>query len=674
MKETQSIGQDFYDLIKKDKIEECKKIIDTNPHILRTPLKVDNEDIHNYFHDAASLVLEKKNKELFQYILDNHLKELQSYENGNFVNSALFCEIFTKDNSEYCDILMNHNNIKYINWNKSIDKSSALIEAIKSQCNYEIISKLMDLGVDPTQSNPYSENAFTSCAKSGDIDVYNIINRNNDIQSKIIDIDIIINRTIQYNNAPMFDAIFKKSSKKLDYLFQLAVDFKTTRILQAIILENSFIPGQEQLNSLTEIITYTYDTKEETEAAVFILDFLHNVKVKFDKFLNSDNQNIWNLAIENSNLMLIEKLLTIPEIINQKDIDGNSPLMFALERRMHKVAELILEHKPNVNLKNKRDDTALIITAKNDMSYLIDPIIALKALTYEKNKKDENALYWSVKNKNFSMTAKLLWAGTPIATNSLTVQNKILTGNIDLTGAVIMDNKNTDEITLNNFKALVDLGFNLNALSEKGYTFPMHFVVNNHIKNFASILECQFDPNQQKDDGNTILMECIKQTNPLFSNLLIKKFGTDIDSSITNELGQNAVDVAIAHSNVTSLWQIINNTNNVTKEMVSQALPVLLESLDYSMELLLETAENYELNLQDFKNSQGEDMWFSAVRRENIEDIKYLILNFQEGPNFQDFNSSKEKIEDVIKSIKNKDFQTDVMQIFAIRKQKNKIN
>ena len=44
------------------------------------------------------------------------------------------------------------------------------------------------------------------------------------------------------------------------------------------------------------------------------------------------------------------------------------------------------------------------------------------------------------------MVAKLLWAGAPIATNSLTVQNKIITGQISLTGEFHMDNRNMDEM------------------------------------------------------------------------------------------------------------------------------------------------------------------------------------------------------------------------------------
>ena len=46
-----------------------------------------------------------------------------------------------------------------------------------------------------------------------------------------------------------------------------------------------------------------------------------------------------------------------------------------------------------------------------------------------------------------------------------------------------------DEMLLNNFKALVHIGFNLNAKSEQNLTFPMHFVVNNHIKPNCKVLQ-----------------------------------------------------------------------------------------------------------------------------------------------------------------------------------------
>lgn len=668
MTETEILNNNFHKLLKDNNIEECKKIIEENPQILRTALHIEDDNPKNYFHDAASLVLQYKNKELYEYILNNHLKELQFNQDGEIINSQLIAEILISSNHEYLDIFLNHTNVKDIDWNNSINNSSPLIEAINFNFSYKVLSQLIKLGVSPIKSNPYSENAFTACAKNGDIDVYNIININEAINNPELDVDLVINRSIQYNNTPIFDVLFKKSSKSLDELFELAVEFKTTRILQAIILENSFLPGSEQLNELTEIITYTYETKEDCEAAVFLLDFLSTVKVKFEKFLNSDNKNIWNLAIDNNNIILVDKLLTIPEIINQKDLEGNTPLMYALERRMHKIADKILEHKPNVNIKNKHGDSALIFAAKNNMSYLVEPLIELNAFTYEKNKKNETPLYWSTNHQNFSMTAKLLWAGAPIATNSFTIQQKIMTGQIDLSGSVHMENKDMDESLLNNFKALVQLGFNLNALSEQGYTFPMHFVVNNHIRNFASILECYFDPNQQKDDGNSLLMEAIKQTNPLFVNLLVQRFGTEIDLALKNDLGQNAVDIAIESSNVNALWQILNKTDNVSQDMILKSIPLLLECQDYSIEQLMDLTSNIAISLDQIHTSTGEDMWFTAIRRKSIEDIKFLIVNFEEGPDFQYLNKENESIEDIINSTKDKDFKDDVLHILSPRK------
>lgn len=663
------IKNKFFEHLKNNETQECKDIINSYPHLLRTQLEIEDEQIELFYDDAASLSFKFGNKELIEFILDNHFSSLQSIENGKYQNSQLISSIINSEDNETLRLVLEHKNKNSIDWNHISYNSSPLIEAINASIDIDLIKKIFDLNVNPLQATPNGENAFIACAKNGNIDIFNVLNTNDAINSPDLDIDLIINKSIQYNNAPVFDAIFKQGTKGLDYLFQLAVEFKTTRILEAIILENSFIPGAQQLNDLTEIICYTYESKEDTESAIFLMNFLCTVKVKFEKFLNVDNQNIWNLAIDNNNNVLIDKLLSIPEIINQRDVDGNSPLMYALERRMHIIADKILECKPNVNLKNNKGDSALIFATKNNMSQLVDPLIKLNAFTYEKNKKEETPLFWAIKHANFPMVAKLLWAGAPIATNSLTVQNKLITGQISLTGEFHMDNRNMDEMLLNNFKALVHIGFNLNAKSEQNLTFPMHFVVNNHIRNFASILECYFDPNQQKEsDGNSILMEAIKQSNPLYVNLLVQRFGTEIDASLENDKGQNAVELAIEKQNVAALWHILNKTDNVTEKMIKQSLPLLLESLDYSSEELYNLANDFNIPLNTIKTLSGEDIWFTAIRRKSIEDLKFLIVNFEEGPNFLHQNNNTEKIEDIIDSIKDTNFKNDVNHILSPRK------
>lgn len=668
---SENIGQTLFELISNNDIEGYKKIIDENPSLLNSQLNIEHENLNIYFHDAASLVVEFNNKELFQYILDNHIDQLQVIEGDDIFNSQLISEMLVQKKYDLVNTFLEHPKVtpELLDWNNSAHNSNPLILAIDNGFDYPTINKFFKLGIDPIQCNSLGENSFTACSKNGDINVYDIINANNAIDDKNLDIDLVINRAIQYNNAPVFDELIQKSNKSLDELFTLAVQFKTTQILQTIILEDSFLPGSQQLHELTEIITYVYDNEHDHNSVIFLMDFLCNVKVKFEKFVNDENQNIWNLAINNKNMPLVEKLSVIPEIINQRDADGRTPLMYALDRKMNKMAEHILAQKPNVNIKDKQGNTALIYAAQHGMSYLIDPLIELNAFTYEKNKNGETALYWATKHQNFPMVAKLLWAGAPIATNSLTIKNKILTGEVDLAGNVHMNNRDLDDMLLNNFKTLVQIGFNLDALSEQGLTFPMHFVVNNHIANFASILECYFDPNQQKEvDGNTILMECASKTNPMFCTLFIKRFGTEIDAQVENDIGETAVDIAIKHNNIQGLWLILNQAGNVDAEVVEKAMPHLLSSQLFSMEELLNLCDQVDVQLQNIKTINHEDMWFSAIRRENLDDIKFLIVNFEEGPNFQEKNSENLTIEGLIEKSKDKDFKQDVLRILSPRK------
>lgn len=620
------------------------KIIDENPAILLEKLQdydiEDNGDLSYSLHDMASLISYYFCDDVFQHVLKNYPKQLQ--------NSLFFNSLLKNKDEEMMDYFLNSHNLKDFELDKCVTGNSFVTNAIKYNWSKEYIQKFINAGSDVTLTNAYGENAFTACAEKGDINIYNIINHNMDILN--VDVDAVLNASIRGNNSPVFDEVLQYTQKPLDYFFSQAVFQKQTQIVSTIIFEESFMPGGDQINDLIKLITYNYADEEDAKAAVTIMDFLTTVKIPFNKFIDKEGNNIWNLALDNHNTTLINLLLSLPNMLNLQDLKGRTPLMYAINKRNHKQIDALLAFKPKLNIEDFYGDTAIIACARQNLVGYVPKLIEAGANVYHRNGKDETALYWACHYKDFEAVAKLLWAGAPIADNTKELTTKSLGAIVDLQGNVETFQNNSQK-TLNNFSTLVDLGFNINILNEDGDTLPMHFLKNNQINNFQSICECQFNPNQvSSSDGSTLLIEAVKKTNSRYVELLFSKFPRGINAGNKDNNNMDAIDYAIGYRNHLGLWKILTEAYNVDQTKVVDALPIILGSKEYSMREMLKLANYYNVPLQDILTEKNEDMWIIALKRGNQDDLNFLFENFEEGPNFNLKDSNNYSFMDILKN------------------------
>jgi hypothetical protein len=618
------------------------ELIDSKPFILLE--YIGGDDLAYSLNDGASLIAYYACDDVLRHVMENHMSVIK--------RSKLVSSILAENDEISLDLIL-----EYCSETNKIDdfinNSSALVAAIKSGWSKQYIAKIKEAGSDVLFTNTNKENAFIACTSHGDINIFNVLNSNNELKKIKKDqsiIDSFIFHSIRNNNTPIFDELLQYTQKSLDVFFKQAIQYKHPQILNNIVFEDDFLPGSEQLNQLIEVVTYNYDNEIDKSSSFNLIDFLFSVKVPFVKFVDNEENNIWNLAIENQNHYLIDKLLEVPELLNIQNYHGKTPLMYALSTRNHEIALKILSHKPDLNIKDNVEDTALTIACKQNITTVIKEILNHNPTSFPKNLKGESALYWATHNKNFEIVAHLLWHGAPLASNKKTVENMTGTSSLDVDGAFIPNNKK-ENITLNNFLELVNIGFNLNALNSKGESFPMHFIKNNQLSNFQSILNCKFQPNQQSPvDGNTILMEAIIRHNPRFLESFFNKFGSEISCKVKNHQNLTAMDFAIGLFNHHAVYKILDICNDSDTQMLKAGLPILLASREYTATQLQRLISNFNKppELKNILTEDSEDIWFITVRQESKEDLDLLFQMYPEGPDFQRLNNNKEKLSYIV--------------------------
>lgn len=657
--------QEFEQIISLNPIDNEKaiEIIKNNPNVLLE--KVGEYELAYSLLDGASLISFYSSDEILKYVLDNHSDILNK--------SGIFFDILTNNNTKILDLILAHPKYQSFDIDSTLRDESFISIAIKNNWPIEYIKKFKDLGSDILRDNNLKENAFTSCIEKGDINIFNLLNDKELIENhrtNNLNVDNLILKSISSNNNPVFEALLPHTSISIDDLFKEAVASRKTQILNTIIWDNNFLPGTEQLNALTKTVTYYYEDDLDHSCSINLIDFLITIKTPFSKFIDEDNNNIWNLAIDNLNEPFIEKLLELPELLNIQDHNGKTPIHYAIFKRNHTIADKILEKNPKLNISDKYDNTPLIEACYHNIPTLIKPLLDKGAYSNHQNKKSESALYWATKYKNFSVVADLLWNGAPLTSNThaMSVDNGVSFfdnhGNFSKTD-------DTEQVIINNFSTLVDLGFNLNALNENGEGFPMHFLRNNQFANFSTILnQCHFNPNQTSPvNGNTMLIEATQKFNPAFIISLFKKYKTGIVSDATNNEGKTAIDYAIASHNTNALFHILNYCDDVSDEIALKAFPLLIQSQDFSAESLHNIAEEYNIPIQSIRTLENEDIWFMALKKQSTDDIDYLLENLEDGPSYELKNSNNETFLSIL-ATKDADFIDNIKGTISVKRPK----
>jgi uncharacterized protein len=221
--------------------------------------------------------------------------------------------------------------------------------------------------------------------------------------------------------------------------------------------------------------------------------------------VNDNKQSALMIAVLGVKRCAIKELLCAGANINLQDCNGNSAIMLAtfIERPKpsRDITCMLLQHNPNLKLKNEWRDTLLTLAVRTGNYYLVESIMCHlnNKLTFEdrykilnqRNCDKETSFLLSAQTFNNRISCFLLKQGADIEK-----PNKY--GNSPLMISILKRN-----ILLMNM--LLDCGVDINHQNCQGYTALMFSIINDHVKMTQALLNFNADITLKNYLGNNAI-------------------------------------------------------------------------------------------------------------------------------------------------------------------------
>lgn len=466
--------------------------------------------------------------------------------------------------------------------------------------------------------------------------------------------------SVNYKNQEGFEILYQHYNiDNIDELFNYALNANNLQALNYILNSGDIIPGKEQIVKLINIVSKNYKLETEDESAKDIINFLFEIKVNFNSFSNENGENIWILAIKNSNDYLFNKLINeTNESLNFKDSNEYSPLFYAINSLNVTYVKKILERKGNPNHIDYLKNNSLIYAIGQevwtpqdikDKEEIVKDLLKYKADFTHKNQHGESALSLAIHKKEMNNVSQLLWKGASLTHNPVKFINSQDVFNLNHNGSFEQLAPIIEEKTIDNFIALKQLGFSLSQKNENNESFTMFFIKEGYLANFLAILNLlnKDEINEIDNNGDSLIMNAIKKKNDDFA-LKILFYFKDLDLNVVNENGENVYDLCANFGNCLKMETLINNDSNLTVKKIQQALPLILKYGDiskYWKEFIL-----IDPTLINFKDIDKNNLFMICASNANFNNIDYL---FKEGIkyNSKDINLQKQTFMDIVISL-----------------------
>lgn len=487
-------------------------------------------------------------------------------------------------------------------------------------------------------SNPFIENsrkniAFSSIIEENKEDVFNYYYNKNDVKTQFEKYPYLIIDALKSNNLFMFEKLFSYYKGNIDVLLDLAISNSNVQIVDYLIDSGEVIPGKEQIVKIIDLSCIKYSDEDKQKSALNLLNFLVDIKISFNEMLNLKGQNAWMLALNNNNTAAFEVLLNSKmedmDIIDEKN---SSVLAYAIEQHNPMFVENILKRKVNIDYIDIYKNTPLIKAVIYGNKKIIQEILKYRPLLNEINDRGDSALSIAIKNKRMDIVEELIWKGAEITTNptNLIEKNELFGFGITNHWEKLLDFDSLNQI--NNFSALVKLGFPINKVNDNGDNLLQHFIKNGFLSNFYALINNIQAINLNDNDNNSIIMLAAKKPGDEYFLTLLNKYKS-IDFGVINNQGKNVYDLCIESSNPTKLTALISFDQQLSQENALKSLFFLAEHGN----LLKNWTKLSQMipNIQQKICSQGNSLLMLSAKGKNYDNFK-LLLNLTD----INFNSS----------------------------------
>lgn len=597
----------IFEAIENDNFNDLKNEIDSN--------KLSLNELDSDGWSPLNLAIQYGMNDFAEYILNNLTNE-QISEQKPYHPISLSIE---QDNKEAFELLIKSEKVN-INFKNKANENLLFNAFYNTDAFY--FKELLNKGVNPFEANTNGASAFSLA----------IQNNKNDLLKELADPislsenynEFFIKQAVKFKNNEALDILFPYSNLDKDELFNLASGFNNIYAISTIIDSGGFIPGYEQVRSMTELMCSKQDKEEDKEATSNVIDYLFAVKTPFNSFVNKSGQSAWMLAIENDNMEVFSKLVRTTESVNTTDAENHSPLMYAIEHNKVEFVSLLLKKKANPNHVDMYKNTPLIKAVRKGNRELVQELLKYPTHINEINKNNESALNLAVKYKRMDIVSDLIWSGAEIVNNPAQFSEEQNVFHFNVHGQYEKLLTYHDEKNIDNFVALSQLGFNLNQVNEDGDNFLVHFIKNGFLANFKALLRCSLDPNQKDANNNSPLMCAMNKNSNAYVEGLLARFN-GIDMNVKNNDGENVYDLCLKQKrNDNRMGALVHYDDKITKDNATKAIFFLAQNghLEENWDKLQKVLKN-----SNIKDSFGNSLLMLCIAGDNKKDYDFLLKN-----------------------------------------------
>ncbi|MFA9374916.1 MAG: ankyrin repeat domain-containing protein, partial [Poseidonibacter sp.] len=254
-----------------------------------------------------------------------------------------------------------------------------LVIAIENK-NIEMIKILLRLNADVNHVNFYKRIALQECAKFGNIEIYDLLEKLT-VKKENIDThgqNIIFDAVLSKNEEMIKKILLNRSPSKIDFkqvdennqnfLFHfIKSDIENEELIEEVILNNSDLINHQDKNGNTVLIEAvkvllskkTIYSKEEEPLYYFIKSMC---LAKIDETIeNKKSESALFLAINSKNLEAIKLLLDAGISPNIQDKNGNTPLSTVAVKgeKFLPIVSLLIDYAANPDIKDNEDKTII---------------------------------------------------------------------------------------------------------------------------------------------------------------------------------------------------------------------------------------------------------------------------------------------------------------------------
>jgi len=354
---------------------------------------------------------------------------------------------------------------------------------------------------------------------------------------------------------------------------------------------------------------------------------------------NIDGDTPLMFAIDKEDFNMVKLLIDNHANVNIADIGGNTPLLMAFIKNNREIIKLLIDNGANVNIADIDGNTPLITAIGKEYFNIVELMIDKNANVNIANANGTTPLLLAVYNNNIEIIKLLIHKGahvniattdgnTPlfVAVNNNNIETiKLLidkgahvniadiNGNTPLLLAVINNN-------IEILKLLIDKGAHVNIANTHGDTPLLMAVINNNIEILKLLIDKGPHVNIANINGDTPLLMAVNRNNTEIIKLLIDK---NADVNITNINGDTPLLFAVINNNIEILKLLINKGANVNITNINGDTPLLFAVIKNNREiikLLINKGANVNIT-----NINGDTPLTVAVKQNKIEIVNLII-------------------------------------------------